>query len=403
VSTDLESGRDDTAVTDLLNAPAEAHGRFAALAWRIGEEVAGPHADEVDAEARFPREAIDAVRESGLLAALIPADLGGGGARLSEVAAAVRALSAHCTSSGLVLAMHSIEIFNLVRYGSTPHLRAMLGEVVARGLLFANANSEVGLGGDVSRSRCALEERGDLLHLDKECLAISFGAYADVISATSRVNPEAAETDRVTTLFRQDDVTLTETSPWVTMGLRGTCSAGYSFSGDAPADAVYPVPFAEVANNGGMQATQILLSSAWVGLAEGVMARAHTFVRAAARRNIGVVPPTAVRLSELATRLQASRSLLAGAALRFEAADRAGSVQDAGVVADLRALKVSTSRLAAEIATAAVELCGMAAFRRDTPFAMDRLVRDAHGGLVMVSNDRYLQDNAQLLVARKSL
>jgi acyl-CoA dehydrogenase len=69
----------------------------------------------------------------------------------------------------------------------------------------------------------------------------------------------------------------------------------------------------------------------------------------------------------------------------------------------LRGLKVSTSELAVKTATAALSICGMAGFRRDTPFALDRIVRDAHGGLVMVSNDRLMNDNAQLLVARKAL
>jgi hypothetical protein len=42
-------------------------------------------------------------------------------------------------------------------------------------------------------------------------------------------------------------------------------------------------------------------------------------------------------------------------------------------------------------------------FLLDTRFALHRIVRDAHGGLVMVSNDRLMNDNAQLLVARKAL
>jgi acyl-CoA dehydrogenase len=56
-----------------------------------------------------------------------------------------------------------------------------------------------------------------------------------------------------------------------------------------------------------------------------------------------------------------------------------------------------------DIVRDALEICGIAGYRRDTPFTLDRHLRDVHGGLVMVSNDRYLHANAQVLIARKQL
>lgn len=397
------SDRRDEVLLDGLSAPASAAGWMEQEAWRIGVEVAAPVADEVDADARFPEETVAALRESGLLAALIPAELGGRGASLAEAAGAVRALAVHCTSSALVLGMHSIEVFNLIRHGTTPSLRAVLREVATDGLLLANANSEVGIGGDVSRSRCALEPREGGWHLEKDALAISYGEYADAIVTIARPNADAAETDQVMMICRKRDTVLERTSDWNTMGLRGTCSSGFHLSADISSDALFPVPFSVIANDGAGQARQILLSATWVGLAEAAGAKAHSFVNAAARRSIGTLPPSALRLAELTSELQAVRSLLIGSALRYEALDRAGNGEDPGLVVGLRGLKVSTSELAVKTATAALSICGMAGFRRDTPFALDRIVRDAHGGLVMVSNDRLMNDNAQLLVARKAL
>ena len=45
-------------------------------AQRIGAEVAGPAADAVDREARFPHEAIAALREERMLGALVPTRAG---------------------------------------------------------------------------------------------------------------------------------------------------------------------------------------------------------------------------------------------------------------------------------------------------------------------------------------
>jgi acyl-CoA dehydrogenase len=49
--------------------------------------VAARHADAVDREGRFPAEAVQAMRESGLLAAWVPEALGGPALGLRQIAA----------------------------------------------------------------------------------------------------------------------------------------------------------------------------------------------------------------------------------------------------------------------------------------------------------------------------
>jgi acyl-CoA dehydrogenase len=386
-----------------LMAPSEATGPIESTAWRIGVEVAGPLANEVDRDSRFPREAVEELKRNQLLSALVPEQLGGGGASLAEVAGAVRALAAHCTASALVLAMHSIEVSNLVRHGSTDPLRELLAEIASKQLLIANANSEVGIGGDVGRSKCAIEQTADGLKLEKEALAISYGEYADAIVATARRTPDSEATDQVQAICRRPNFKLEQTSSWDAIGLRGTCSNGFRLLADVDQSMLYPVPFAVVASGGGIQASTILLSAAWVGLAEGAAAKAHEYVRAAARRSIGTVPPSARHLADLATDLQQARSLLASAATRFTLLEKSEEMDSPSFVASVRNVKVSTSELAVRIATAALSICGIAGFKRDTPFSLDRQIRDAHGGVVMVSNDRYLIANAEMLLARKHL
>src|SRR5579872_2729993 len=63
-----------------------------ALVERLGREVAGPAADDVDRSARLPHEAIDALRRERLLSASVPAELGGFGCAVSELAGMCEAL-----------------------------------------------------------------------------------------------------------------------------------------------------------------------------------------------------------------------------------------------------------------------------------------------------------------------
>jgi acyl-CoA dehydrogenase len=390
-------------VNNGLLAPSESSGAWEAAAWRIGVEVAGPAADDVDLHARFPSEAVDVLKSEGFLGAVMPVELGGGGASVADLAGAVRALAAHCASSALVLAMHSIEAFNLARHGTTDALLELGRQVCAERLLIANANSEVGVGGDVSRSICALESSREPWTLEKQALAISYGEEADLIFATARKAPDASETDQVFAICQRQDLALEPLSEWDTLGLRGTCSRGYRIKSTVDPSLVFPVPFATVSNDGGGQVRQLLLAAVWIGLAEAAAARAHAFVRGAARKSIGTTPPSALRLAEIAAELESGRGLLVSLASRFRWLDDAGDLENAGYTISLRNLKVTTSELAARIATAALGVCGIAGYRRDSEYSLDRIIRDAHGGLIMVSNDRYLHDNAQLLLARKQL
>ena len=225
-------------------APAEATGPVESIAWKIGVEVAAPVADDVDRESRFPREAVEEFKRSGLLSALVPEHLGGGGATLAEIAGAVRALAFHCTSSALVLAMHSIEVSNLARHGNSEPLQALLREIASEQLLIANANSEVGIGGDVGRSICAVDTTDGRLRLEKQALAISYGEYADAIVATARRSPDSEQTDQVQVICRKPDFTLEQTSTWDAIGLRGTCSNGFRLLANVDERMIYPVPFA---------------------------------------------------------------------------------------------------------------------------------------------------------------
>ncbi len=370
------------------------------VAARIGAEVAGPAAAEVDEQARFPDEAVTAFREAGLLSAMVPTRFGGAGVSSSEMAAAVRMMARHCCSSALVLAMHSMEISNLARHGTTDPLQELQREIVADQLLVANANSEVGTGGDVSRSVCSLERDGDRVTLRKEALAISYGEYADLITATARRTPESEAGDQVQAILRRP--TLEPRSDWDVMGLRGTCSRGFLLTAEVDEDLIYPVPFSMIGSAGGLQAQLLFLSAVWVGLAEASAFKAQAYVRAAARRNPEVTPPSALRLAELSAMLDQDRALLETVARAVDAAD-ADSIDDPSLLASLRTLKISTSRTGVEIARRALEICGIAGYHRNSEFSLDRLLRDAHGGLVMVSNDRYLWANADMLRLRKDM
>src|SRR5579872_2509192 len=141
--------------------------RLVAEAMRVGEEVAGPAADDVDRKARFPTEAMEAMRSAQMLSVLIPTDLGGDGVAVGQVAEAVNILARHCASTAMVYAMHQMQVACLVRHGRSEVLRDYQRSVVDRQLLLASATTEIGVGGDIRTSVCAVERQGGRFTLEK--------------------------------------------------------------------------------------------------------------------------------------------------------------------------------------------------------------------------------------------
>jgi len=216
---------------------------------RIAAAVAAPAAAAVDRDARFPHEAIAAMREARMLGAAVPRELGGRGATIGELAQTCEVLGRACASTAMIYAMHQIEVVCLVRHAlASPFFRDYLADLARCEWLIASATSEVGIGGDLRQSVCAVEPAGARLRVAKQAPVISYGEEADDILLTARRSPDAAPADQVLVLVRRRDTQLIRTAEWDTLGMRGTRSLGFTLEAAFSHDHVVPVPFADIAN-----------------------------------------------------------------------------------------------------------------------------------------------------------
>ncbi|NHN56589.1 acyl-CoA/acyl-ACP dehydrogenase [Calidifontibacter sp. DB0510] len=358
--------------------------------------VAAEHADAVDADNRFPAEAIAVARDSGFLAALIPVEEGGLGLSLREVAEVVRAVGASCSSTAMVLAMHHSQLEILVKHGDTDTLRALRRDVAERGLLIASCTTEINLGGAHASSSCAVEVSGDRATLTKTAPVISYGEEADVIFSTARRSPDAEANDQSLVASRKDETTLERTTTWNALGMRGTCSHGFQLQAEVPADAVFPTPYGDIHTVTMVPGAHILWASAWHGIARGAAAKARSFVQKAARRSPGSTPPGALRLAELEVALQSMGGLIDGALRRYETETSEAADRSVGFTVAMNTLKVGASQHLLDCVSKAMVIVGIAGYVNGTPFSIGRPYRDAMAPLVMVNNDRILSTNAGL-------
>jgi acyl-CoA dehydrogenase len=381
-----------------------APGSLAARAARVGAEVAAVHADRVDRDAAFPREAIDALRRERLLGAQVPRALGGLGASIADVAAMCTALGRHCANTAMIFAMHHIQAACVVRHGlGVPLLRDYAAELLAgRQALLASATTEAGVGGDVRSSVCALERDGDRVRIVKNAPVISYGLDADGILVTSRRAPDAPSGDQVITLLRKEDYALEQTGSWDTLGFRGTCSNGFLLTGRAQPAQVFPLPYADISAQTMLPVSHLLWSALWLGIALDALDKARVFVRAEARRRPGTLPPAAVRLSELATLVQGFRGTVNDATREYTAvADDPEALSGMGLALRMNSLKIAASQGVVQAVTQAMLICGIASYRNDSKGSLGRHLRDAYGAMLMINNDRIHGANAQMLLVYK--
>lgn len=367
-------------------------------------KIAAEHAADVDAKARFPQEAFDALRRERLLGIMVPAAQGGEQASLSTIAEICAALAQGCSSTGMIYAMHQIKASSLVVHcGDDPWHAAFMERIAREQLLLASATTEGGgVGGDLRSSVCGVVREGDDFTLEKEGCLISYGAQADAILITSRRTPEAPPSDQVMSVLTKDQYRLERSAVWDTMGMRGTCSDNFTFAGRAPAAQIIPTPFAEIAAQSMLAHAHLLWAAVWYGIAAEAVARAEGFVRNEARKRPGSTPPSALRLAELLARLQQFKALVVAGLDRYERArDDADELSSMGFVVAMNSVKVTASQSVGEIVSQAFLICGIQGYRNDSPSSLARLMRDALSAPIMINNDRILGNTSNLLAVYK--
>jgi acyl-CoA dehydrogenase len=375
---------------------------------RIADEIAAPNASAVDRNARFPNEALLALREAKMLSVLVPQKLGGLERPLSDVATMTELLARRCASAGMVFAMHQIQVAALAWHaGESAWFSRYLTRVAEEQRLIASVTSEVGVGGDLRTSIAAVEGNGGALRLEKRAPTVSYGQHADDLLITARRGPDSAPNDQVLVLAHRSETALEPAGDWNTLGMRGTCSPGFLVRAEFVPDQIVPQPFGEIASPTMVPVSHLLWSAVWSGIASDALSRAHRFVRAEARKTPGSLPPGALRLAEAAALLDTMRARLSAALDEYESLRRAddGSERLAsmGYASKLNGLKLTASELVVEIVRRALGILGMAGYREDGELSVGRHLRDAHSAALMINNDRIYGANASMLLVQKEI
>jgi SfnB family sulfur acquisition oxidoreductase len=315
-----------------------------------------------DVERRLPREELDRLSASGLLAVTVPAEHGGADVSASTLAEVFRLLAAADASLAQIPQSHFAYVNVIRRQGADQQRKFFFAELLA-GRRFGNAQSEAGTR-HVQDIRTRLHPQADGSYRLDGVKHYSTGAlFADWIPVLAR-----AEDDKLHVAYVPRNAPgLTVIDDWDGLGQRTTASGTVRLDGvEVPADRVLPhhLTFEDPQLHGAF--AQLLHAAIDAGIAGGALAEAAEFVRTKSRpwfesgvETAAEDPLLIQRFGELAIQTRASEALLREAARAVEAA-RADLTDDSAAEASIAvaAAKVQAAQAAVEVASALFEVSG---------------------------------------------
>lgn len=349
-------------------------------------KLAGDNAAKVDAEARFPEEAVSALRESGLLGLTIPAGHGGLGAGPVEFTDVVTQLAAACGSTAMVYLMHVSAAMTVVAAppAGQPDLVRMLADGRALGTLaFSEPGSRSHFWAPISQAK----RIDDVVQIAAAKSWVTSAGHADLyVTSTLSADAEGA-IDLYAVLGSKTGVSVTGT--FAGLGLRGNASAPMRFDvvvDDGPrlgdAGAGFDLMTGTVMpwfNLGNAAVSQ--------GLASAAINAAVKHVSTAKLQHAGQVladlPTIRARVAQMSLRHEAAGGYLRAAAASIASPDDGTPLRVLGV-------KALANDSALAVTDDAMRVCGGAAF--SSHLQIDRFFRDARAGHVMAPTADVLYD-----------
>lgn len=345
--------------------------------------VVEPAAADVDASGTFPRAAIGAMGERGLLGLLSSTEVGGLGGTLADAAAVVRRLAASCGSTAMVVCMHYCATAVIEQLGPDDVRRAIASGAHLSTLAFSETGSRSHFWAPIGT---ATTDGGDVV-LDASKSWVTSAGEADSYVWTSRA---AGGEGATLWLVPSSADGLKVAAPFDGLGLRGNASSPVLASGvRLPVSARLGDDGAglDIALGVVLPVFQILNASCSRGLMDAGLAKAAAHV-------------TSARFEHLGQTLADQPVVRQHLAAAWTRADQAGALVDDAVAAlasgradaPLRMLqsKLVAGEAALDVLDQTMRIGGGAAFRKD--IGIERHFRDARASAVMAPTADALRD-----------
>ena len=333
-----------------------------------------PFAAAVDAQARYPHEAHEALVASDFFAPHIPQEYGGVGADALATCIVIEEVARGCASASLIPAVNKL--------GSMPLILAASEEVKARYLppladgtaMFSYGLSEREAGSDTAAMSCRATDNGDgTFTLNGQKAWITNAGVSQFYTVMAVTDPDGPRGGNISAFVAEkSDPGFSFGEPEHKLGIKGSPTCELLFD-----QCVIPEDRMIGARGEGLKIalrtldhTRVTIGAQAVGIAQGALDLATAYVKERRQFGKAVAQFQGVQfmLADMAMHLEAARQLVYVAAAKSERGE--GDLPFFGAAA-----KCFASDVAMQVTTDAVQLLGGAGYVTDFP--AERMMRDA--------------------------
>ncbi len=332
-----------------------------------------PHAADVDANARYPQEAHDALVATDFFAPHIPEEYGGVGADALATAIVIEEVARGCVSSSLIPAVNKLGSMP-VQIGGSEEIKQKYFPAVASGESgFSYGLSEREAGSDTASMKTRAVRDGDDWVLNGVKTWITNAGVSDFYTVMAVTDPDGPRGRNISAfVVEKSDEGFSFGEKERKLGIKGSPTRELFFENcRIPGDRI-------VGEEGQglkialqtLDHTRVTIAAQALGVAQGALDYAIGYIKERKQFGKPVSEFQALQfmVADMGMKLEAARQLTYAAAAKSERND-----DDLGYFG--AAAKAYASDVAMEITTDAVQLLGGAGYVQDHP--VERMMRDA--------------------------
>ena len=353
----------------------------------ISQSIIAQHAADVDKNARFPTEGLEALADGGFYGLLIPKELGGRGESLRTVAAVVEQVAIGCPSTAMVFMMHcsGVSCYLADQSKFADVLRQCAKGLHLSTLAFSEKGSRSQFWAPVSQAR---PDGNGAAILSAEKSWVTSAGFADgIVSSAGSMDGSGASLFMVC----KDDSGVEVSGGWDSLGMRGNQSNPMTFSDVKLNQAQRLIgedgKGADIMLGAALPTFLVCQAAIGVGIAESAFRAAQKHVTATQFQHTGSrlmdLPNIRANLAQLLSETRKARAYLSATLDKMENGD-----DDAMI--DVLSVKATGGETAVSVCDLAMRICGGAAFSKH--LGLERIFRDSRAAIVMAPTTDHLRE-----------
>lgn len=338
---------------------------------QFAQEQLAPNAAGWDERSEFPREALKAMGELGMMGMLVPADYDGAGVDYVSYALCLQEIASGDGSCSTIMSVHnSVGCMPILRFGTEEQKEKYLKPMARGEMLGAFCLTEPHAGSDASAIKTKARLSGNHWVLNGTKQFITSGQNADVAIVFAVTDPEKGKKGLSAFIVPTDSKGYRVASVENKLGQKASDTCQIQF------EDVELTPDMMLGQEGegykialsGLEGGRIGIAAQAVGMARAALEHAVAYAKERQSMGKAIIDHQAVgfRLADMATQVEAANQLVLHAA----------SLRDAGVpcIKEASMAKLFATEMAEKVVSDAIQVHGGYGYTKDFP--VERIYRD---------------------------